>query len=144
MPLEDGLDFCDYRLKFSESCAPKQMTLSDDFFMTGDAVPFPTENGEIRLRHSLFDRDAVVLTDVAKAVTLYAPGSDRSVTVSYPQMTYLGLWHTPKTRAPFLCLEPWVDVPARQGVVEEIAEKPNAISVAPGDFYENTWSITLT
>ena len=39
-------------------------------------------NGEIRLRHSLFDRDAVVLTDVAKAVTLYAPGHDRSVTVS--------------------------------------------------------------
>lgn len=144
MPLEDGLDFCDYRLKFSEPCAPKQMTLSDDFFMTGDAVPFPTENGEIRLRHSLFDRDAVVLTDVAKSVTLYAPGSDRSVTVSYPQMTYLGLWHTPKTRAPFLCLEPWVDVPARQGVVEEISKKPHAIAVLPGASYENTWSITLT
>src|SRR5699024_1646931 len=42
MPLEDGLDFCDYRLKFSEPCAPKQMALSDDFFTTGDAVPFPT------------------------------------------------------------------------------------------------------
>ena len=43
------------------------------------------------LAHSLFDNDAIVLRDMAREVTLEAPGSARSVTVAFPNMPYLGI-----------------------------------------------------
>lgn len=30
----------------------------------------------------------------------------KSIHVNYPDMPYLGLWHWPKTDAPYICIEP--------------------------------------
>ena len=48
-------------------------------------------SGQLPLAHSLFDNDAIVLRDMAREVTLEAPGSARSVTVAFPNMPYLGI-----------------------------------------------------
>lgn len=143
VPLEPGLAFTDYCLQFDPACAPAQLTLTDQYFMSGEAVPFPLEGGHLPLRHNLFDRDAVILRDTGGVVTLRAAGGTRQLTLAYPQMPYLGIWHTPKTDAPFVCLEPWCAVPARQDVVEELSEKEHITALVPGAVYENTWTITV-
>ena len=45
-------------------------------------------------------------------VTMRAPGKDKFLRLSFPDMKYLGVWHAPKTEAPYVCLEPWTSVPA--------------------------------
>lgn len=143
VPLEPGPVFTDCFLQFDPACKPDQLTLTDQYFMSGEAVPFPLDQGRLPLRHDLFDRDAVILRDTGGAVTLRAAHGRRQVTLRYPQMPYLAVWHTPRTDAPFVCLEPWCAVPARQDVVEELSEKEDITVLAPGAVYENTWSVTV-
>ena len=44
----------------------------------------------------------------------------KEICVTYPNMTYLGIWHMPKTDAPYICIEPWSSLPSRKNVVEDL------------------------
>ena len=141
VPLEAGLAFEDYFLDFSGSADCHLM--SDKALATGEAQPYPLKNGILPLRHELFDRDAIILTTNARRVRLFSDKGRRSVTLSHPGLPFLGIWHTPKSDAPFVCLEPWLAMPGREGVVEDLMTAPGLVKLAPGDSYENGWTIEI-
>lgn len=144
VPLEEGSSFEDWYLEFSEVCRPDQVIMNDDVLVTGERRPYPLEDGRrLRLHHDLFDHDAVVLTNVPDTVTLKSDHSDRSVSVVFPKMPYVGFWHAVKKDAPYVAIEPWVTLPAREGVVEEFAARTDLIRLNPEESYENTWGIVL-
>lgn len=147
VPLEDGLQFEDYCLEFApenEYDGIIKVGLSDTCFPDGTDAPFvPEEEGRITLKHSLFDRDAIVLTHMPKAITLKSDKGNRSVTVSYPDMDYLGLWHKPHSDAPYVCIEPWKSLPSRQDVVEELSTQPGLVRLEAGTQYVNCVSIEI-
>jgi len=142
VPLAKGKRFEDYHLRFSEAVPCRQVIFDSDCFVTGQECPFPLEDGCILpLRHELFDDDAIVLTNMARQVTLETEGDGHSITVTFPQMGYLGLWHWPKTDAPYLCIEPWCSLPSRAGTITVLEEKQDLIALAPGTTYQNHWTI---
>lgn len=144
VPLAEGMEFDDYFLTFSERCRPDRVGHTPQVYLSGVDTAYPLEDGRVlRLKHDLFDDDAIVLKNMAKEVTLGSDKTGRKVTVSYPQMNYLGLWHWPKTDAPYLCIEPWTSLPSRQDIVEEFTCKSDLIHLLPGKTYRNTWTITI-
>ena len=144
VPLEEGLKFEDYRLRFAEPCKPVRVGFTEDCFVNGQDSAYPLEQDSILpLRHDLFDEDAIVLKQMAHEVTLEAPDSARSVTVSFPDMPILGVWHKPKTDAPYVCIEPWVSLPAKDGAIAALEEQEDLIRLESGKTYSNTWSITI-
>lgn len=145
VPLEEGERFEDYEVAFSQACRPDRVGFTPEVYLSGQDTPYPLQNDRvIPLSHDLFDEDAVILKNMAREVTLRSRFSGRSVTVSYPDMPYLGLWHWPKTDAPYLCIEPWSSLPGRQDVVEEFSCKSDLIRLHPGKLYDNTWTITIS
>ena len=138
--------FDDWQLVFSRECAPVRVNLDPaNYRLAGTEEPFPTQNGTtIPLTHSLFDLDAVVLKDMAREVCICSPKSEHSVRVSYPDMPFLGLWHAPKTDAPYVCIEPWVSLPSHSAYVEDLAKQEYLIHLPAGETYRNTLCITLT
>lgn len=144
VPLTEGTQFEDYQLQFSQTCQPDRIGLTDTCFLNGHDIPYSLENGSIiRLRHNLFNKDAIVLKNMARSVKLCSNKTSRSVTVTYPQMPYLGIWHTPCTDAPYICIEPWTSLPSRQDIVEELSCKSDLIRISPGSYYQNTWTISI-
>lgn len=144
VPLEVGKSFTDYRLTFAQPCRPDQVLLSPRYMIGGSTAPFPLENGDaLPLTHGLFDDDAIILQHMDKTVTLSAGPGSRGVTLSLPQMRYLGIWHTPHSEAPFVCLEPWVSLPSRDGVVEDFSQQADLVRLEGGAIYQNRWSITI-
>lgn len=142
VPNVTGKSFESYRLRFSESSEPVRIGFSEDCFRDGTETAFPLENGTIlSLTHSLFDDDAIVLKNVAREVVLEAEGDEHSITVRYPQMPYLGLWHAPKTTAPYLCIEPWCSLPSEKGKISVFEKQNDLIRVLPKEQYRNEWSI---
>jgi len=140
--LEKGLKFEDYYLEFDRASMPTLVGISDDCFVSGHDVSMPLEQDRIiRLKHSLFDIDAIILKNMPPSVVLKSDLSSEAVTVSYPDMKYLGIWHKPRTDAPFVCIEPWTSLPSRKGVVEDFACQSDLIRLSPGAVYHNTWSI---
>lgn len=144
VPLDEGERFDDYFLTFAAGSRPDRVGFTPQVFLSGRDEPYPLEEGKyLRLRHDLFDQDAVILKNMPRAVTLRSRTCPHGVHLCYPDMPYLGLWHMPGTDAPYLCIEPWSSLPSRQDVVEDLACKSDLIQLGPGRTYDNTWSITI-
>lgn len=144
VPLKKGLRFEDYRLRFPADCQPIRVGFTPDCFVSGEDEPLTLEDGcSLPLSHSLFDDDAVVLRDLCREVTLESPLDGHSVTVKFPRMPYLGLWHMPNTDAPYVCIEPWLSLPAYAGETTVLEDRPDLAHLAPGETYRNEWSIAV-
>lgn len=144
VPLEEGKTFEDYQLRFGNACNPVRVGFSEDCFLNDQDIPFPLEDGmTLPLRHDLFDEDAIVLRNMAREVTLCTSDSSHSVTVSFPDMPYLGIWHWPKTDAPYVCIEPWVSLPSHKGKIAVLEEQKDMIRLESGKTYRNTWTIQI-
>lgn len=142
LPFEAGLAFEDYFLEFDEAAAPVRIGFSEACFVTGDDAAFPLDGGtRLRLAHRLFDRDAIVLKNAAKGVTLKSARGAKAIRVQYPDMRYIGFWHAPRTDAPYVCIEPWTSLPSRQGVVEELTRQKDLVMLPRGETYRNVWVI---
>ncbi len=128
VPLAGG-EFEDYYLEFSEECEPKEA----EFSKSGKVEGLLRKNKFIDLKHSLFDNDSFFMTGCADMITLKSDKSERSVTVSYPGFTYLGVWHMPKTDAPFVCIEPWYGSPAPLGQYSDIEKMDDMFHLEPNE-----------
>lgn len=145
VPFCEGTTFDDYSLTFSEECTPDRIGFTEDLFLSGENKPYPLQAKKmIHLCHDLFNDDAIVLQNMAKSVTLSSSKSGKKVTVSYPDMPYLGIWHIPSRDAPYVCIEPWTSLPSRQGIVEELTCKSDMITLNPGEKYHVDWSISVS
>lgn len=144
VPLREGLKLSDYALRFGAPCRPLQHLLRDDCLMSGETAPFPLQDAStLRLAPGLFDRDAIVLSGMARCVTLCAAYDRRMVEVSFPDAPYLALWQPPHTCAPFLCIEPWLSLPAPGGAAANWSELPTLVHLMPGEQRQFRWSVTV-
>lgn len=144
VPLVDGETFEDYAIHFTHPCQPDRVGFTPAVYLSGHDEKYPlAEDTRIDLRHDLFDEDAIILKNVSREVTLRSNKSGKGVCVSFPKMPYLGIWHWPKTDAPYVCIEPWTSLPSRQDIVEDFYCKSDMLQLEPQCAYTNTWSITV-
>ena len=142
IPLDGNGDFSDYYLEFAEKCSPDEVLMTPTCFLTGKRRAYPLKDGKLLpLSHDLFAIDAIFLSRVCDTVTLKSTTTDRSVTLHYPQMPYLGIWHAPRTQAPYVCVEPWCSLPAYDQTVEEITEKPDMFHIEPNSEKQVSFSV---
>lgn len=132
VPLDCG-SFEDWYLEFCEDCTPDELVFSDTCFNTGMKKAYPLKDGRILpLRHSLFDIDAIFMDRIAPSVTLKSDKSQRYVTLKYDGMPYLGIWHKPRTEAPYVCIEPWCGLPSFDGKIDDMATKNDMFHIEAG------------
>ncbi len=144
VPMEEGRDYEGYYLQFEKGAEPVRIGFTEDCFLSGEDTLFALEPDErLRLRHELFDDDAVVLSDAGNSVSLQAEKGGARIRVIFPEMRYLGIWSAPKTDAPYVCLEPWTSLPSRQGIVEDLEKQPDLVTLGAGESYQNTWIIRI-
>ena len=144
VPLEEKYSFDEYCLDFGFCHQPTRIGHTPACFLSGPESSFPLKEGRyLPLRHDLFDDDAIVLKNMSRSVKLQAKGSEHFIRVDYPDMPYLGIWHCPKTEAPYVCIEPWTSLPSRQGIIEEFQTKSDLTRLKEGETYVNEWAITL-
>ena len=145
VPLESGLGFRDYFIEFPFSCQPQRIGFTEQCFLNGEDSPFPLQEGRfLPLSHSMFDNDAIVLRNMPRQATLRSLKGSKAVSVSFPDMPYLGIWHRPGTDAPYICIEPWKSLPSRQGIIEDLETQPTLETLSPHEQSHYTITITLS
>lgn len=143
IPLEPGLCFEDYVISFPDACQVNVVEFSQDVLTLGKKAYSLTDDRIIPLNHKLFLRDAVVLCDCPREITLSSNKGRHGITVRFPDMPYVGFWQVPNKDAPYLCIEPWSILPGRAGIVEDIATMPDMTKILPQHSAVNTWSIEI-
>lgn len=144
VPLLGDNKFEDYYIEFEEKCNPTRIGFTKQCYLNGNDTPFDLERQKIiRLSHDLFDDDAIVLKDVSRSVYLKSIKDNRSINIGFEDMGYLGLWHKPKSDAPYICIEPWSSLPSRENIIEDIERQKDLISLAPKCNYNTGWYIEI-
>ncbi|MHB1394840.1 MAG: aldose 1-epimerase family protein [Clostridia bacterium] len=139
VPLDVSERFEDYYLDFGEPCSSVRIGFSEDCFLNGKDTPFQLEEKQkLALSHSLFDNDAIVLKEMPKTVTLKSKHGQHCISIHYPGMKYLGLWHAPHTTANYICIEPWSSLPSRKDIVEDLEQQKDLLSLPAGEVYKTT------
>ncbi len=139
-----GGKFEDYEIRFDAPCNPLRELLGETYLMADKAVPFELdENCAFGLKHSLFDDDAIVLRNTSGSLTLEKRGEQKGVKVEFSDMPFIGIWHAPKTDAPYVCIEPWENLPSKEGQIEELAKKENIGVAGAGETVKTDISITI-
>lgn len=143
VPLDNSLAFEDYYLIFDDCFKPNRIITTDKGLVRYKEEFILKDDKILNLTHNLFDEDALIFENISKGVTLKSDKDDKSVYVKYDNMTYLGIWHTPKTNANFVCIEPWTSLPSKDGIIEDIENNDNLVCLEANKEYENSWSITI-
>ena len=144
LPFGENESFEDYYLEFPCDTSPKTWVLSPRYYMTEEVADYPTQNKRIiPLTHKMFDDDAVFLENVPDSVVLKSKKSDKWVSFDYKGMQYLGIWHTPKTEAPFVCIEPWMGCPDYDSRITELSEKRDMVMLSAGVENEHVLKFTV-
>lgn len=140
----DGGSFNEYYLQFDEKTPVRQRLLAPSKLMSKESKAYPLdENARIHLSHAMFDDDAVVLENTCRRVTLCRADGKRAVAIAYDDFRYLGLWHTPQTDAPFVCVEPWTGLPSTDGERFDLMKKEDADRLAPHTSKEVSFSVEI-
>jgi len=145
IPFCEGEAFEDYYLEFACKKDCRRLVMSPTCYYTGETEPMVLEDGKIlRLRHELFDNDAIFLEGMCRKVSLKSTKNDRAITVNWDDMTHVGFWQKPHTDAPYVCIEPWHGVPAYDGKIDDFATKNEFIHLPAGEVYHNEFTVTVT
>ena len=137
-------EFQDYSIVFDEPSEPKRILFSDDGFYINKKIDFPLKNGnEIPLRHDLFDNDAVFLEYAPEKLSVVSNKTGKRISVEYKDMKYIGFWHTNKSEAPFICVEPWNGMPSDYNKIDDFFTKSDMTLLKPGKSYDNTVKISF-
>lgn len=141
VPMETGLHFEDYYLEFENLVQPIRVGFTEDCFVNGEEESFPLQENRLALTHNLFDKDAIILKNMGTSVLLRSDHGEKGVRLTCRDMKYFGIWHMPKTDAPYVCLEPWSSLPSRKGIIEDLETQKDLVSLQAHDIYNYHWQI---
>jgi len=145
VPINGKGVFANYYIEFSNEKYKKRL-FSENALSTWEEEDFNLiKNKRVNLNHNLFDNDAIFLSlhNGEDKVTLKSDIYPGSIELSFKDMTTLGLWHTNKTDAPFICIEPWHGFPGREGTIEDLAFMKEMIELKENEEYINSYSIKI-
>lgn len=110
VPLENNLTFDDYYLTFTPLKSRIQLPLEGPYVDTEHRTLGQT-NTSLDLRHEMFKEDAIIFeTKGTNTFTIASDESDHSISLSYKNMPYVGIWSPYPKQAPFVCIEPWCGI----------------------------------
>jgi galactose mutarotase-like enzyme len=101
----------------------------------------PFHNGQLTLDHAMFVEDAMIFPDGAGAGLTYGAEGGPALKFQFDNLPNLALWTKPG--APFLCIEPWHGTAPITGQGDDIAKRPNSLTLAPGASARFAFSVEI-
>ncbi len=139
VPLVKDLKYSDYYLEFNKTENLQRWKLLNGLIAT-HAEAVPLENNKLPLHASLFYEDAVVLKGLqSNCITLASDKNEHGINFYFNDFPFFGIWAAKD--APFVCLEPWCGIADSVTHNQQLTEKEGINLLAPGGYFERTWSV---
>lgn len=143
VPLEEGLAFDDYFVHFSPMKSRIEIPLVGNYIDMSKKTLGQT-NTDIQLNHKMFKQDAIIYeTRGSNSYTIKSESGTRSVTLSYENMPFVGIWSPFPKEAPFVCIEPWCGIADSLSSNKKIEEKFGINVLEPHGEFQNSYFIKV-
>lgn len=146
IPLNDNEKFEDYKIIFNEKGTYEMPTvnLNDGTIDYDNRCRTFTDLEVLPLNYSDYDYDALVFENIkATEVTLTNNTSSHGIKFNFKEFPMLGIWTPNTSKAPFICIEPWIgcaDAPTSNG---DFMTKRDLIIVKPNNSKLISYQITF-
>lgn len=87
---------------------------------------------KLSLDHALFANDALIFGNWGGKVILQDGAGERMVSMETRDFPILTIWSWPTKTQPFVCIEPCTSVPGHDGVIEELSQRNDYITLGKG------------
>ncbi|MEI5988572.1 hypothetical protein A5881_000059 [Enterococcus termitis] len=142
VPLEQDLTFDDYYLSFSPKKSRTQIPLAGPF-ADFEHKTLGQTNTSLDIRRELFKDDAIVFeTKGANAFTIETDEGSHSISLSYTDMPYVGIWSPYPQEAPFVCIEPWCGIADEVNATGNLVDKKGINKLAASDVFKTQYTLT--
>lgn len=140
-PLRPGEKRSDYQLVFDEK-EDASIQLRAGRLRSGGSVTFLTSENAIPISENLFDRGALIFSNLKSKSVQLKRGDDRVLTIHFEGFPNLGVWSSSAT-APFICIEPWFGMTDPVYTNKKLAEKEGIIRLPRGKEFFASYVIEL-
>lgn len=142
-PLDKNDKFENYYLQFECNETLERLFMNDaNVLINGKSEVILENNNILPLTRELFKDGALVFRNMnSKKVALRSKTTDKSVTLSYENLSYMGLWQAKD--ANFVCIEPWHGIADEDNFNGEFKEKEMIITLEQGTSFECSHTIEI-
>ncbi|MGX7243372.1 aldose 1-epimerase family protein [Enterococcus quebecensis] len=142
VPLEKNLTFNDYYLSFSPKKSRTQIPLVGPF-TDFEHKTLGQTNTSLDLRRELFENDAIIFeTKGGNTFTIETDESPHSISLSYTDMPYVGIWSPYPQEAPFVCIEPWCGIADEVNASGNLVDKKGINKLSAADVFKTHYTLT--
>lgn len=93
---------------------------------------------------SLFEHGVLIFETLGEnSVSLRSKKSNKSLSISFAHMPFLGIWSPYPKEAPFVCLEPWAGIADKLNFNEDISQKLGIHSLKKNKKFNCSYTITF-
>ena len=144
-PLLADEDYEDYELIFEkeETCSVPLLFTETGLVDRLQRTPFFDHKRSLPLRHELFEKDAIILDQLAsKSVKLISKKSGKGLEFDFADFENLVLWST-NNKGPFIALEPWTGISTSAEEGDFFEDKKGVIQLDPQETRSHQYRITI-
>lgn len=144
-PLLADETYDDYELVFEqeETCSIPFLNTDTGLINRTKRLPFFNQDRRLRLRHELFQKDAIILDELAsKSVQLISKKSGKGIGFTFSDFDHLVLWSS-SNDGPFIALEPWTGLPTSDEEGDFFEEKKGVILLRPQEQRTHQYRINI-
>lgn len=142
VPLEQELTFDDYYLSFSPKKSRTQIPLVGPF-ADFEHKTLGQTNTSLDLRRELFKEDAIIFeTKGVNTFTIETDEGPHSISLSFTDMPYVGVWSPYPQEAPFVCIEPWCGIADEVNTTGNLVDKKGINKLVAADIFKTQYTLT--
>ena len=143
IPFDEAHTATDYVFRFDSPQSPLCLNCQPGGLYQGSTYYLAHNTDTIPIDAQLFDNDSHCMVGLsARTLGVYEKGTGRGVVCDISDFPYTLIWSKPGVPK-FVCIEPWHSIPSAQDGDHKWEHKPAAATVAPGDSWETTLSMTF-
>lgn len=140
LPFDAAHESSDYELRFDRTQSPMCLNTLPRGYVTGETYYLAKNTDTIPLDQDLFANDSHCMVGLsAKTLGVYEKGTGRGVECDISAFPYTLLWSKPVWPMPFVCIEPWMSLPAAESDSIEWADRAAAAVLHCGE----SWHVDL-
>ena len=141
-PIHADEKYEDYYLEFEYIENSSTWLLHEDGTVLNQTAPVFHNSNIIPLTHELFIKDALIFKDLkSRKVTLKSKKSKQTLSVSFEDFPYLGIWAKPNGE--YVCIEPWCGIADKFDTDQRFETKEGIVQLEAGAVFEVTYVIEI-
>ena len=132
LDVNNDIKLSDYYLEFEKNETSKKYKLNEKGLVLDEKVDCLNNENKLHITETVFDDDAIIFEGLkSEKVVIKNSKNSKELSVEYKGFPYVAFWS--KSKAPFVCIEPWYGISDFENTSGKLEEKIGILKLEAGE-----------